>query len=410
MANSKLVQYHVMSSVRIAMAESNGYHKSANRLRAQANLRLMVMSEEELQELAQMLSFLPLRPPEDVYGDIKQAIDLVEEVARVIGYDQIPMTMLSEPIPCQNPDPTIDFEKRIRQGLVGYGFQEIITYSLVGMDALTKLTAEQLPETTPLRVANPMTAEQEYLRPNLRANLLTTLCSNRKHEEGGIRIFELGKIYLSRQNDLPDEPEILCALLSGPRQSKSWHDGNNLIDFYDAKGTVEGLLHQLVTNIDFEKGSDTSLHPNKQAAIIIDGNKLGIVGELHPRVREAFDISEPTYLVEINITTLLPFTTGHRMFQPIPRFPAVLRDIALIVDSGVTHYSIQNIIKGFPLVAGTTVFDIYSGSQVPLGKKSLAYRITFQSPDHTLTDDEVDKVQQQIIDRLSRELDASLRC
>jgi phenylalanyl-tRNA synthetase beta chain len=258
-------------------------------------------------------------------------------------------------------------------------------------------------------MANPMTAEQEYLRPNLRANLLTTLYSNRKHEDDSIRIFELGKIYLPRQNDLPDEPEILCALLSGSRQSSSWHKGDNPVDFYDAKGTAESLLNHLVTNLDFDKSSDASLHPNKQAAILIDGNKVGIVGELHPRVREAFDICEPTYLIEFNVSTLLPCTTGHKMFRPIPRFPAVVRDIALIADRGISHRNIQSSIEDTDLVTKVTVFDVYSGGQIPVGKKSLAYRITFQSPDHTLTDDEVDKVQQQIIDKLSRELGATLR-
>ena len=342
-------------------------------------------------------------------SDINQAVDLIEEVARIIGYDEIPTTLLGTTLPSQSPEPMVNLKQRIRCSLTGYGFQETVTYSLTGLEMLKKLLPENSLEPPPIRMANPMTAEQEYLRPNLRANLLTTLCSNRKHEDGGIRIFELGKVYLPRQNDLPDEPEFLCALLSGPRQGESWHDGNSLIDFYDAKGAVEGLLHRLVTNPDFEKGSDASLHPNKQAAIVIAGNKLGVVGELHPRVREAFDISEATYLFEVNVTALLPFTTGHKMFRPIPRFPAVVRDIALIVDSGVTHYSIQSNIEGFPLVAGVTVFDVYSGSQVPQGKKSLAYRITFQSPDHTLTDDEVDKVQQQIMDKLSRELGATLR-
>ena len=342
-------------------------------------------------------------------SDILQDVDLIEEVARIIGYDKIQTSMLAQSIPRQNPDPILNLKRKVGYSLIGYGFQEVITYSLTSLELLNKLLPEAYPtKRFPLRLANPMTVEQEYLRPNLRANLLATLSSNRRHEDGGIRLFELGKVYLPRQKELPEEPEMLCGLLSGSRQEKSWHGGDGLFDFYDAKGVMEGLLCQLGIEARFEKSTDPSLHPNKQAAMTIAGNRFGIVGELHPKVLEAFEISDAC-LFEINLTELLPFTAGYRVFQPIPRFPAVVRDIALVVDAKVTHYSIQNIIEGFPLVTRVTIFDVYMGKQVPPGKKSLAYRITFQSPTHTLTDAEVDRVQQQILDKLSSEFRATLR-
>jgi phenylalanyl-tRNA synthetase beta chain len=261
----------------------------------------------------------------------------------------------------------------------------------------------------PLRVANPMTLEQEYLRPNLRANLLAALSTNRRYEGGGIRLFELGKVYLPREKDLPDEPEIVCGILSGSRWEKSWHGGGDLFDFYDVKGLVEGLLTHLGVEDGFEGSEDESLHPVKQAAIVIGGDKLGVVGELHPKVSLAFEIPEAVYLFEINVTALLPFTLAHRMFQPISPFPTIVRDIALVVDAEVTHHRVKDIIQSFPLVKQVTIFDVYSGKQVPPGKKSLAYSITFQSPTHTLTDEEVDQVQQQVLDKLSSELGATLR-
>jgi len=169
------------------------------------------------------------------------------------------------------------------------------------------------------------------------------------------------------------------------------------------------LLNQLAVEASFEECLDESLYPGKQAAIVIADNRLGVVGELHPKVLEAFDISGTACLFEINLTALLPFTIGHKMFQPIFRFPAIARDIALVVDAGISHQQVQDIIKGFSLVSQVTVFDVYSGGQVPTGKKSLAYRITFQSPTHTLTDEEVNRVQQQIMGKLSSELGAILR-
>ncbi len=133
------------------------------------------------------------------------------------------------------------------------------------------------------------------------------------------------------------------------------------------------------------------------------------VGFTFNEVLQAFEISEAVYLFELDVTALLSFATGHKKFQPIPRFPAVFRDIALVVDAGVTHRQVYDIINSFTLVQQATLFDVYSGEQVPLGKKSLAFKLTFQFPDHTLTDEEVDKVQQQILNKLSKELGATLR-
>jgi len=343
-------------------------------------------------------------------SDIALAEDLVEEVARIIGYEQIPPVMPAEPIPRQNPDPIISLKREVRRSLTGYGFQEVVNYSLTSLELINKLLPTPHPlEPEPLKMANPMTADQEYLRPSLRANLLAALSANRRHEAGGVRLFELGRVYHQRAKDLPEEPEMVCGLLSGSRFEESWHGGDETLDFFDAKGVVEGLLSQLGVEASFEAGGDDSLHPSKQAAVIIEGNRLGVFGELHPKVAEAFELSGAVYLFEINLTALLPFTLGHKLFQPIPRFPAIVRDIALVIDGGISNRKVQGVIKGFQLVTDVALFDVYVGAKLPPGKKSLAYRITFQSSSHTLTDDEVNKVQQKILDKLSKELGATLR-
>ena len=318
--------------------------------------------------------------------------------------------MLGQPLPRQNPEPIIGLKQVVRCALAGCGFHEVITYSLTGLEMLDKLSPETHSlESVLLRVANPMTADQEYLRPNLRAGLLAALAANRRHEDGGIRLFELGKVYSPRKNELPDESEVVCGVLAGLRLEKSWQGNDELVDFFDAEGVVEGLFHRLSLEAGFEEGEDESLSPGKQATIVIGGKKLGVVGELHPEVLQAFEISEPVYLFEIYLTALLPFTIGHKMFQPIPRFPAIVRDMALIVDADITHLRVQDTIGSFPLVERVAIFDVYSGEPVPAGKKSLAYRVTFRSPTHTLTDEEVNKIQQQILRKLSRELGTTLR-
>ena len=276
---------------------------------------------------------------------------------------------------------------------------------------LKKLSPEQKPpEPLPLRVANPMTADMEYLRTNLRPTLLTAFAANRRYEDGSIRLFEIGKVYLPRDKDLPDERDTVCGVMGGLRFAKSWQDNDKVLDFFDAKGIVEGLLERLGLNPRFEKGQDVSLHPNKQADIFLEDKKIGVVGEVHPKVLSAFDITEPVYLLEMDLKTLVPFTDCSQIISTCPRFPSIVRDMALIVDAEYQLIEkVKKIIQGFPLVEQVEIFDVYSGEQVPAGKKSLAYRISYRSPTHTLTDEEVNQVQEQILDRLSTELGAVLR-
>jgi phenylalanyl-tRNA synthetase beta chain len=347
-------------------------------------------------------------------SDISYPVDIIEEVARVIGYDQIPTTLLSGQIPHQVPKPALNLKKIIKQSLVGCGFQEIATFTLVSGESLSKLTPEgNLDKQKTLKLLNPMTSEMDYLRPNLRANLLNTLVTNRRHEEGGIKLFELGKVYLPRENDLPDEPDVLCGLISGERVEKTWLGGNGLFDFYDAKGLVEALLGKLGITVSFEPGTDASLHPARQANIIaVNKNQkinLGVMGEVHPKVLSAFEITDPVCIFEISITALLPVATSHIRFQPVPKYPSVTRDLALVLDTDIMHKQIEDIIRSFSLVRELELFDVYAGKQIAADKKSLAYRVTFQSPTQTLTDEEVNKVQQQMLSKLTKELGATLR-
>lgn len=342
-------------------------------------------------------------------SDVSIPVDLIEEVARIIGYDKIPTAMLDKPLPKQYPEPVIDLKQEVRSLLVGFGFQEIITYSVISFEVIKKILLDSKHMESVLRLANPMTTDQEYLRPSLRANLLMSLVENQKHEEGGIRLFELGKVYWPRPGDLPEEPEILCGILTGLRNEKYWQSISGNVDFYDVKGIVEGILGRLGIVADFVKDAEPGLHPNSQAAVMVNNNKVGVIGELHPEVQASFEISDPVYMFELNLSLLYPSIGEYKLFQPIIRFPEISRDMALVVDSEVAHDEIQLIMKSFTLVKRITVFDVYTGPQVPPGKKSLAYRITFQSPDRTLTDSEVDKIQQQILDKLDNDLGVELR-
>jgi phenylalanyl-tRNA synthetase beta chain len=347
-------------------------------------------------------------------SDVKCSADLVEEVVRIIGYDKVPITRLGSPLPQQKSklSPSArqsNLREKLRNILAGFGFQEILTYSLVSLEKLQKLSPKLELKIPPLKVANPMTKEQEYLRTSLRSGLLATLSHNRKFEQAGIRLFEIGKVFLPRGKDLPEERDMLCAVLGGPSAELSWQADKEPLDFFDAKGIVENILNQLGLKASFDIGDDEALFPGRGADIIVEDDKVGIVGDMHPRVAQAFELFGATCLIEVDLEKVLTKITKIKEYQPIPRFPSVTRDIALVIDEQVSYRTVENIIQGFPLVTQVTLFDLYRGEQIAEGKKSFAIRIVYQSAKHTLTDEEVDQTQEQMLAKLNQELGATLR-
>jgi phenylalanyl-tRNA synthetase beta chain len=341
-------------------------------------------------------------------SDIRLIEDLVEEVARIAGYENIPMTLLAQPIPRQDPLRSLKIKREVRDILIGYGFDEIMTPSLIGMDMLNKVTPEGT-HSEALRLTNPMSADLEYLRPTLRANLLAVLALNQKSVEGSIRLAETSKVFLPRENDLPDERDMLCGVISGIGVTRWWHGEDTTPDFYTAKGVVEGILQRLNIKAAYIDGADLTLQTSVQAAIMAGDKKLGVVGEVHPRVREKFEISGPAYLFELDLPLLASLAQTVVTYKPLPKFPAMVRDLAIVVDRNTNNQQALDIISGFPLVEDIALFDVYTGEQVPAGKKSLAYRITFQSPSKTLTDEAVAAIMKQAVTKLSKELGATLR-
>ena len=337
--------------------------------------------------------------------DVRLAEDLVEEIARVIGYGELPTTLPSGTLPRHEPEPMRALRERVSDILTGCGMQEVITYSLTSLEVLRKVGSDL----APLRIANPITSEQEYLRTTLRPGLLQALSANEKHEEGGIKLFEAGKVYLPSEGGLPEEHHMLAGVLCGPGLDRSWHGEGQALDFFDAKGFLETLFARLGVEASFEPTEDDIFSPSRAARVILGSQDVGLLGELHPRVAEGFDISRPVYIFDIDLERLLPATTALRKYRPIPRFPVTLRDIAVVLDAATPSKKVNDIIESFPLVARVTLFDVYIGEQVPPGKKSLAYRILYQSPSRTLTDEEVNKEQEKILQRLHHELGATLR-
>lgn len=343
-------------------------------------------------------------------GDVSGPADLVEDVMRVLGYDLIPVgsprfTSASVTVPAD----LWEFKTRLRRLIVGGGFQEILTYSLVGRDRLALLAPGSPLTVEPLGVANPMSRDQEYLRTSLRASLLDALSRNRRREQAPTRVFELSRVYLPREDALPDERETLCAVLSGGAVPLSWHHGERRLDFYDAKGAVESLLTMCGVDASYVPSQDPGLFPGRQAEIVVDSERVGVVGQLHPSVAHAFEVDEDTFIFELDVATLMEHARGVAEYEPLSRFPSSERDISLVVDESVTYESVDDILRGFALVAGTTLFDVYRGAQIPAGKKSFAVRLILQAPDRTLTESEIQGVINKMLDRLQSRVGAELR-
>jgi phenylalanyl-tRNA synthetase beta chain len=342
--------------------------------------------------------------------DISCKADLVEEVARIYGYENIPTSMLSSSLPSQELVPILKIRNKIRTIMASCGFQEILTYSLTNEELINKILPQlNSAEIQPLKVSNPMSKELECLRTTLRSGVLTMLSRNQKYQQRNYRLFELGKIFLKRKETLPEEREILCAVLTGLQAEVFWQGNAKPVDFFVAKGVAETLLSKLGLAVTFLIGEDAGFCPGKNAIIASGGETLGVVGKLHPKVIKAFDLSEEAYVIELNIDKVAPLITTTYQYHPILKYPSVIRDIALVIDEQIAYQKVYNLLCEAPLVTRINLFDLYRGEQVPPGKKSLAIRLVYQSNTRTLSDAEVDVIQQQILDRLTKELGATLR-
>jgi phenylalanyl-tRNA synthetase beta chain len=342
--------------------------------------------------------------------DVRIPDDVAEELARIIGYDELPTTTLGGAIPPVQPQPSRELRERVSDILAAAGMQEVIAYSLTNLECLSKvLPPEELRQHPPLRMANPMSHQQEYLRTTLRASLLETLASNLRHQQGRIALFEVARVYLPRSEELPQEEESLAGVVTGDRPDRWGQPKGEPVDLYEAKAYLGFLFDRLGLAVSYHDGEDFALVPGRTAEVRLDDQRVGLVGQVHPEVAAAFDIEQDVYLFEVNLETLVPQMGKPHLYQPLSRFPAVEEDIAIVVEEGVTAAQVQAIIEAFPLVQRAALFDVYTGSPVPAGKKSRAYSIAYQSLDHTLSEAEVNRERRRILDRLKGQVGAVLR-
>ncbi len=347
--------------------------------------------------------------------DISIPADLVEEIVRVYGYENLPSTLLNDVLPPQNVNQKLAGTERVRDILVASGMDEIITYSMMNPMDEARLRIENdidLNKFVPLK--NPLSQERSHLRRSLLPGAIMTARNNLRFL-AKVVTFEVGSVFHPHpKNKLPDEPQRLSLLMSGHRDTQSWlKQAEGDYDFFDLKGVLEQFLNALhLEGVEWKKSRELPCHPGRCAQILVNGKVLGFAGELHPKVRNSFELPEQAVCVaELDLDLIIKLAVEDHQMEFISNFTPIFEDLAFVLDSSLPVESVTPIIlqTGKPLLRKATLFDVYEGEQVDEGKRSLAYSLTFQATDRTLTDDEVGKVRNKIIRRLQHEFQATLR-
>lgn len=355
----------------------------------------------------------------DIHSDevVGQA-DLLEEIARIIGYDQIPDSIMADEMPPQWENTAVIIEERIRDILVGQGLYEVISYRFTSRESEALLvpagSASSLPQGDHVEIANPAASERNVLRKTLLINMLESAVNNARYQEAQ-QLFEVGKVYLGRGDLLPEEPLHLAILLTGGRDETWWQgaDAAAEMDFYDLKGIIESLLAGLhIDDYSLQRGSHSSMHPGRSADLTIGPERIGSFGELHPEVAARFKLTDSKVVcAELQVAPLIQHHQRLHAITPLPTTPAILEDIALVVNADLAAGEVEAVIRqaGGRLLRDVRLFDIYTGDQIPPGKKSLAYSLTYQDENRTLTDKNAAKIRKKIIGAARHRLKAELR-
>lgn len=347
-------------------------------------------------------------------GDITIEADLIEEVARLYGYDQIPTTL---PIGLTTAGALTNSQKqrrKVRRYLESVGLNQAITYSLTSASK-AKGFANKLADLTPVSLAMPMSEDRSTLRTSLIPHVLDVVQYNQNRKITDLAIYEVGSIFLSTEKQLtkqPVETEMVAGALTGMWQSHLWQGEKKKVDFFVAKGVLEGLFELLgiEANVRYQSVKKDSLHPGRTAAILLDEKEIGFVGQLHPSLQKELDLNE-TFVFQLDLVAILSSNEQEVFYDTIPKYPAISRDIALVVGEEINAQAVKDVIidNGGKLLKSVQLFDLYQGEKIEAGLKSLAFSLTYFDPTRTLTDEEVTKVHNQVLAGLQEKLAVTLR-
>ncbi len=339
-------------------------------------------------------------------GDMDRGADVVEEIARIYGYDNIPAAETRGRMMKKVDNQGISFLADIKKFAVNMGFYEAVTYSFTGEVMWDKLT---LPADHPMRKAvkiiNPLGEDAGYMRTTLVADMLNVIAGNVKRKNDDIRLFEVNRVFIPEELPLTDKlPNEINKIVIG---------GCGDMDFYDIKGAVENILGKLriKAEVDYVAGGECFYHPGRCAKLMVDGKEVGQLGEIHPDVQKNFEINQRTYVAELDLDALMAYEDTYIRMAKLPKYPAVERDIAVVVDKAVEAGVLLKVIlkNGGKYMEGAKLFDVYEGDRIEAGKKSIAYSLSFRSETETLTDEIISGDMESIIAALASECGAALR-
>jgi phenylalanyl-tRNA synthetase beta chain len=353
--------------------------------------------------------------PPSFRGDLEREIDVIEEVARLDGYERIPTTIPKGPPSSEERSKEFLIERRLVDTLIVHGYHEVVTYSFTSPSSwdIIGLPPDD-PRRQHLRILNPLTEDLSVMRTSLIPGLMETARYNLSRKNSNLKLFELKKVFLPQEGErLPKEVKILAGVAMGFDRDPHWAFSPRSVDFYDVKGCVEDLLDALmVKGARFNQAGDVPyLHPGKASRVALDQEVLGAFGEVHPEVLGRYEIHGKVYLFEMDFGKMVKWARNEKRFQPLPKFPAVYRDLSVIVDKALEAERVIEAILSFrqPFVEEIILFDIYQGPPIPDGKKGISYRIRYRASDRTLTDEEVNQYHEKIFSRLKEAFQIELR-
>lgn len=349
-------------------------------------------------------------------NDVTCMADISEEIARLHGFDKIKSTLPNGVSMQGTQSVKQTFIDKVKASLSSQGLYETISFALTNEETFNKLN---IPQDSPLRKAvpimNPLSDEYPLVRTTLLSSIFDNLARNLARKNDDVALFEVGSVFFPKAlpvTELPDEVVKIAGAITGRRNAQGWNQTNDMVDFYDAKGIIEELFANLrVTRYTVEAGTHYAMHPGKTALFKKGRDVIATVGEVHPAVLSAYGITKPVYIFELDATIVMKYMAKDLKYKALPKYPATSRDLAMLVDVDVNAADIE---KAMTKAAGQnltqiTLFDVYTGKQVEEGKKSLAFSLTFQSNDKTLTDAEIDPAIEKIVAKLQKDFNANLR-
>ncbi len=376
-------------------------------------------SEREIMNILRLLGFNFVKKGSTFHvrtlsrrPDIKEEIDLIEEIARVHGYENIPSVRPLAVIQSEPLNKRRDFIEKIKNGLIMKGFSEAINYSFMDIQELSLLRIPDGDERlNAVRIMNPLRKEEEYLRTNLTIPLIRNLITNLRHKNHEIKLFECGKVFFKRDNGLPEERTFVGGVIYMEDRPVLWRD--NLHIYYILRDVVDSIINLMRVKVNYERTKERFLHPYQSADILHGDKKIGFLGIISHEVMMDFDLKTSTRvgIFEIDIDELFSLSRYDITVKPLPRFPSIERDLSIIIDEEIPLNRVVDIISDYPsdLIESVSLFDYYKGKNIPEGKKSAGIRIVYRSAERTLREEEVHILHSEIIKHLKSETSCEIR-